>query len=176
MKRTDTTVSPSFLSVRKRRKQDGAAAVEFALVLPVLLIIVFGIIAYGFVFAAQLNMNSAARDASRAGVVQPLVGTPMTCQAIANQAKTASNTIGLTPSKVSVTVSSPSVTPTPTPTCTVPASGSATGSTTATMCTGSATGGQLKVVITYSSVKVPVPLVPIPKNLIATGSFQCEYS
>ena len=159
---------------RRVRSERGAQAVEFALVLPFLLLIVFGIIAYGFVFAAQLSMNSSARDAARAGVVQPITGNPMTCQAVALQAKNASSTIGLTPSKVSVQVSSP--TASGSPACKVAADGSASGSTGTTMCTGSSQDGQLVVLVTYDSVKVPVPMVPVPGKLTATGSFQCEYS
>jgi Flp pilus assembly protein TadG len=155
---------------RRRRQQEGAAAVEFALVLPILLLIVFGIIAYGFIFAAQLSMNSAARDASRAGVVQPLPpSSSLTCQAIAQQAKSASPTVGLSASKISVTVTGPGGT------CTVPTTGPATGSN-AAPCTGSGQGAQVVVLVTYDNVKVPVPIVPIPGKLTATGSFQCEYS
>jgi Flp pilus assembly protein TadG len=177
MNRTVMAV-PSFVRRTPLRTERGASAVEFALVLPVLLLVVFGIIAYGFVFAAQLNMNSAARDASRSGVVQPMAGSAMTCQAIATQAKNASNTIGLAPSKVSVKVSSPSVSGQPY--CNVAANGTVTSSpsafATAQACTSATQTGQLVVVITYANVKVPVPLVPVPSNLTATGSFQCEYS
>ena len=159
--------------IRRQRDERGASAVEFALVLPILLLVVFGVIAYGFVFAAQLNLNSSARDASRAGVVQPLSGTGLTCLQIATQAKNSSSTIGLSPSKVTVVVSSP--TATGTPTCTVAPNGSSSGSTTVKMCTGSTSGGQLVVKISYPP-KVPVPLIPLPSTLYGTGSFSCEYS
>jgi Flp pilus assembly protein TadG len=51
------------------RDQRGAAAVEFALVLPVLLVIVFGIIDYGLVFNNALNARQGVREAARQGVV-----------------------------------------------------------------------------------------------------------
>ena len=51
------------------REQRGAAAVEFALVLPVLLAIVFGIIDYGIVFDNALNARQGVREAARQGVV-----------------------------------------------------------------------------------------------------------
>ncbi|WP_240702349.1 TadE/TadG family type IV pilus assembly protein [Trinickia terrae] len=53
----------------KRRNQKGAVAVEFALVLPVLLILVFGIIEFSLVLYDQAIMTNASREAARAGVV-----------------------------------------------------------------------------------------------------------
>jgi Flp pilus assembly protein TadG len=50
-----------------RDQQRGAAAVEFALVLPILITIVMGIIEYGFAFARHQVVNNAAREAARAG-------------------------------------------------------------------------------------------------------------
>jgi Flp pilus assembly protein TadG len=43
----------------------GAAAVEFALLLPVLLLIVFGIIDFGRALNAQVTITQAAREGSR---------------------------------------------------------------------------------------------------------------
>ena len=52
---------------RARRGADrGASAVEFALVLPVLLIIVFGVIDFGRMLNAQITLTEAAREGSRA--------------------------------------------------------------------------------------------------------------
>jgi Flp pilus assembly protein TadG len=50
----------------------GAAAVEFALLLPVLLLIVFGIIDFGRALNAQITLTQAAREGARlAAVGQP---------------------------------------------------------------------------------------------------------
>lgn len=55
--------------------QQGAAAVEMALVLPILLTLVFGIIEFGFVFNAQISLTQATREAVRLGAVgEPSVG------------------------------------------------------------------------------------------------------
>ena len=47
------------------RADAGAAALEFALVLPVLLALVFGMIEFGFAFQAQLAIVHAAREGAR---------------------------------------------------------------------------------------------------------------
>ena len=43
----------------------GAAAVEFALILPILLTLVFGIIEFGRIYNAQIVFSNAAREAAR---------------------------------------------------------------------------------------------------------------
>jgi Flp pilus assembly protein TadG len=53
---------------RRHRYERGAAAVEFALVLPVLLLILFGIIEYGWVFTAQIVLTNAVSEGARAGI------------------------------------------------------------------------------------------------------------
>jgi Flp pilus assembly protein TadG len=51
---------------RGRKAADrGSVAVEFALVLPVLLLIVFGIIDFGRALNAQIELTGAARDGAR---------------------------------------------------------------------------------------------------------------
>ena len=45
--------------------EEGAAAVEFALVVPLLLTLLFGIIEFGFAFNAQIVVTNAAREAAR---------------------------------------------------------------------------------------------------------------
>jgi len=52
-------------SRRRRRTEDGASAVEFALVLVPFLVIVFGLIQYGFYFYAAQSGSSAANSALR---------------------------------------------------------------------------------------------------------------
>jgi hypothetical protein len=47
----------------------GAAAVEFALVVPVLLMILFGIVDYGLFFNNSLSVKQGVREAARQGVV-----------------------------------------------------------------------------------------------------------
>lgn len=53
---------------RVRREEHGAAAVEFALVVPLILILVFGIIAYGYMFSFRQALSQAAAEGARAAV------------------------------------------------------------------------------------------------------------
>lgn len=50
------------------RNQDGVAAMEFALVVPVLLLIVFSTIEYGWYLTQNIVMNNAVSEGARAGV------------------------------------------------------------------------------------------------------------
>jgi Flp pilus assembly protein TadG len=54
---------------RKRLNQKGAAAVEFALVLPVLLILVFGIVELSVALYDKAVITNASREGARAGIV-----------------------------------------------------------------------------------------------------------
>lgn len=52
----------------------GAEAVEFALTLPILVILVAGIFDYGWYFHQQLSLQSATRQAARSASVLPQTG------------------------------------------------------------------------------------------------------
>ena len=60
------------------RRDDGATAVEFALVVPILLLLVFGIIEYGLWFSDSLSSRQGVREAARQGVVANF-GTTTSC-------------------------------------------------------------------------------------------------
>jgi TadE-like protein len=55
--------------LRRRSADRGAAAVEFALLLPLLLILVFGIIDFGRMLNAQITLTEAAREGARASAL-----------------------------------------------------------------------------------------------------------
>lgn len=61
------------------RGDDGASAVEFALVLPILLMLLFGVIDYGWWFGETLGLRSGVREAARLGAVNEVV--PVTSSA-----------------------------------------------------------------------------------------------
>ena len=52
---------------------EGASAVEFALVLPLLLVLVFGIIDYGWWFGETLGLRSGVREAARLSAVNEIM-------------------------------------------------------------------------------------------------------
>jgi len=55
---------------RLLREQDGAVIVEFALVVPFLFLIVFGIIDFSRAYAQLNNINSSLREGARFGAAQ----------------------------------------------------------------------------------------------------------
>jgi len=56
-------------STHSHRDDRGAAAVEFALVLPILLVLVLGIVQFGITFSQWLEMEHAAREGARWGSI-----------------------------------------------------------------------------------------------------------
>jgi Flp pilus assembly protein TadG len=50
---------------RMHTDQGGAAAVEFALILPILMLFIFGIIEFGFIFNRWVSVTHAAREGVR---------------------------------------------------------------------------------------------------------------
>jgi hypothetical protein len=66
---------------RRDRDQSGLALIEFALVAPVLVLLVFGTIEFGFAFNNNLELRSASREGARLGAVNngcttdPICGT-----------------------------------------------------------------------------------------------------
>lgn len=63
------------LKRRRRREEGGAAAVEFALVMLPVVVLMFGLIQYGFYFWAMQGGSDIARSAARLSSV----GRPPTC-------------------------------------------------------------------------------------------------
>jgi len=55
--------------IKRLRCQKGVAAVEFAIILPLLMIIIFGIIEFGLLLYDKQVITNASREGARAGVV-----------------------------------------------------------------------------------------------------------
>lgn len=61
----------------RRDREEGAALVEFAFVLPFLLLIVLGIVEFGWVFGNHLDVRHGAREAARLAAVDAGSGAAM---------------------------------------------------------------------------------------------------
>lgn len=144
------------MSIRIRTSRDGrgdrgAAAVEFALVMIPLLIVVGGIVNLGVAFANQISLDNAVRQAARAVVVDSgRTATPSTI--VANEYRP--------------------ITSDPDPTVTTPLRAS---------CEGSSLGDSLSVRAEVTSEFLfpwPLPeiLLPGEVRLNSQAEFQCEYS
>ncbi len=181
------------------RRDEGAAAVEFALVLLPLLFIAFGIIGFGLVFTQQQALSNAARDAARAGVVTYL--TPVTCSMLARTAASDARTLGLLEKDVTVKVwrgyavsetgveSGDPVVPicematSPTPirnatdrdNRTVTGPGSAAAPCIGIAANATREASQLTVVVKYQS-RVELVFTSFDPVLVGKGTFRCEYT
>ncbi|MBM4608636.1 pilus assembly protein [Rhodococcus hoagii] len=68
--------------MRRFRSESGAAAVEFALVVPILLLLVLGIIEFGRAYNIQNSLSAAAREGVR---VMAISKSPTAAKAAAKQ-------------------------------------------------------------------------------------------
>ncbi len=59
--------------IGRRGRARGQSLVEFALILPVFLLIAFGTIDFGLALDASLSVSNAAREGARLGTTQPSV-------------------------------------------------------------------------------------------------------
>ncbi len=97
-------------SFRTMASDRGASAVEFALVVPLVLMIVFGTINFGFVFSQQSTLNNGVREGARRAVVNdPFNGAsatanPRKCDGIITSIKNQLSGLGLNPANVQVKV------------------------------------------------------------------------
>ncbi|MCB5272967.1 hypothetical protein BJG92_00479 [Arthrobacter sp. SO5] len=60
--------------MERSSSERGAAAVEFALIVPLLLLLLLGVVEFGRVFNAQLQLGAAARESVRVMAVQKQAG------------------------------------------------------------------------------------------------------
>lgn len=128
---------------------------EFALVVPFLILIMLGIVNFGAVIAQQLSLSNAARQAARYAVTDG-----PTCTTVETEARDAVATVGM-----------PRTAPT----------FAMTGGGCPKPCTGSAARADKNVTVTlaYNStfiVPFPIPGFPSSVNLEGKGVFRCEFS
>lgn len=61
------------------KSERGAVAVEFALVVPVLFLLIFGVVEFGNIYNVQLQLTAAAREGAREMAIN---GTPATARTV----------------------------------------------------------------------------------------------
>lgn len=128
----------------RTRRESGATAVEFALVLPFMLVIVFGIIQYGWYFYAMQSGTSAAGDAVR----RLSVGA---CQVKADRDSFLKTGLGAALNGTDVTTDSVKYT-------------DAAGAASATP----VVGGSATLTVAYPTLNLNFPFVPLPNDGVVT--------
>jgi Flp pilus assembly protein TadG len=147
-----------------RRPEAGTSAVEFALVAPIFIMLVFGIISFGIVFAQNLALDNAARQAARSGVVEN-----RTCGQIRTAATDAATTVAMQGADVTVSIRRGQSSATAVNAC--------GGADTTTPCTGSAAGDSIYVRVDFTShLVIPLAVVKDSYPLSGNGVFRCEFS
>jgi Flp pilus assembly protein TadG len=87
------------------RREDGQALVEFALVVPVLLMLVTAILQFGLLFNKYITLTDAARSGARALALGRGLSDP--CDLAVTQTVASAVGISLTASQVTTTLASP---------------------------------------------------------------------
>jgi Flp pilus assembly protein TadG len=131
--------------MKRFRDQRGASAVEFAIIVPVLFMIVFGIIGFGIAFMQVQTIRGAVREGARISAVGATASQV--------QQKVADASTGIVPAAQVAVTSCPG--------------GNTTVDTTATFDTQQLNGGQ--------GIVVTIPLLPdIHMSPVVTAQFRCE--
>ncbi len=156
------------------RTQRGAAAVELALVFPVLMLTIFGIIQFGFVMAQSAALANGGRTGARFGVVNAL--TMPNCAAVVARIRESVTTLDMTGANVAVTVRRGTSTGSATAVCSSAANSSVVTGSAVSLCSTvpAVENNALYVTTTYSSPAI-VPIGIGNFSLDGTGTFRCEY-
>jgi Flp pilus assembly protein TadG len=86
------------------RRNEGQTLVEFALVLPILCLLLFGVIQFGIVFNNYIDLTDAVRAGARTAAVSRQTTDPAGPTGVSTQAVvTSAGDITINPTKVSVT-------------------------------------------------------------------------
>ena len=86
----------------RRGSDHGAAAVELALLLPILMTVVFGIVQFGFYYNATIELSAAAREGARSMAI-----TKVTSTATSAATTAAANSCGVAGDPCTVSISTP---------------------------------------------------------------------
>jgi Flp pilus assembly protein TadG len=92
-------------ALRRGRREDGQALVEFAIIAPLLLLLVTGIIQFGLMFNAYITLTDAVRSGARELAIGRGLSDP--CDPAVTQTVDSAVGISLPASQVTTTLSSP---------------------------------------------------------------------
>jgi Flp pilus assembly protein TadG len=168
----------------RRRQEDerGAELVEFAVVVVLLLMIVYGMVAVGLSLAARESINQAVADGARFGIVQPLDSsgnvTTATETATDKQAANELGWIGLGTCGSGKVVCNTGSTTCPTSFTGLSTSGDMCVSSSAAGCSSNTAQTCLTVTINYYYASAPIfPILPgfnliAPSDISSTATMQ----
>jgi Flp pilus assembly protein TadG len=88
---------------RRPEDQRGATLVEFAFILPVFVLFVFGVIDFGWAFAQNLDVKQTAREGARLAVVDGGTTPGMDCPTLKSAIKSRINDLNPAVATVSLT-------------------------------------------------------------------------
>lgn len=166
---------------RCKNVDTGATAVEFALVLPLLIMLVFGIIGFAVLFAQKLALSNSAREGSRFAAVNlygNATANPHSCQAVVDAVRKAATTISMNSVdgqgrnlQVAVSVKRDNTT-----VCTANAGTATSSNQNVTPCTDGTDSSVLTTTATYrSELIIPLAIVSPSFDLEGKGVYRCEY-
>jgi len=92
----------NFMKQKQNRKQRGQALVEFALALPLLLILVLGVLEFGRAFQTKIVLTNAAREGTHYFIYDPEDSGSFTNTIAATVAEANNSGVRITPSDVTV--------------------------------------------------------------------------
>lgn len=159
--------------------EGGAVAVEFALTVVPLLMIVFGVLHFGFVMAQKASLNSSVRSGARYGSVNlyDSVADPHTCSNVIAKSKEGVATLGMSSNDITYAVYRG-----PDKTAAISAGALCTSASappvTTPPCEGASLSDNLYVQAEYSADILGIPFTGISKHvaLKSLGVYRCEYS
>ncbi len=125
-----------------KRPEEGAAAVEFALILPIFSLLLFGMVQYSMYFWSTQSAADAAREGARRGAVgQTCADLTATTSQLVKLAEAAPTVRRQYYAATDITFSTP-----------------------ITLTASNATNANARIEITYDSASLNLPFVPFPNN------------
>jgi Flp pilus assembly protein TadG len=158
----------------RRDRDSGAAAVEFALILPILILLIFGLVQFGLAYNRLQGMQAAAREGARVASLPSSSIDDIRFRIMGSSTSSAEgalkgvmpNTAAYSNVRICVTTSSDC-----TPTTVITSATS-----TSKPCAGNG-GDKVLVKLTYpNTIDIPLwPGSPATTTLTGKGEFRCEY-